>query len=72
MYIADTLSRACASAPVKGNKILIQINAIQNSDLNPTDHHEMQIATAADTTMQTLLTTVKSGWPDNKDAQYCV
>ena len=28
----------------------------------------MQITTAADTTMQTLLTTVKSGWPDNKDA----
>ena len=68
MYTADTLSRACASAPVKGNKAFIQINAIRNSDLNPADLHEMQTATATDTTMQTLLTTVKSGWPDNKDA----
>ena len=28
MYIADTLFRACASAPVEGNKTFIQINSI--------------------------------------------
>ena len=68
MYTAGPLSHACACTPAKGNKTFSQINAIQNADLNPADVYDMQIATTANVTLQTLLNTVKFGCPDKKEA----
>ena len=65
MLIADTLSRACVPAVKPHQRTFAQVNAIQNVDLSPVDICEMQQATAADPTLQTLLQTVKSGWPDH-------
>ena len=66
MLIADTLSRACVPAAKVRQQIFARVNAVHNIDLEPIEIHEMQRATTADSTLQSLLDTVTSGWPDAK------
>jgi len=67
MLIADTLSRACIPVEKPRQQTFARVNAVDNLDLQPLEIHEIQTATATDPTLQSLLATVKTGWPDNKD-----
>lgn len=66
MLIADTLSRACQPSAKVKQTTFARISCIETIDLQPAELQELQTATAADTTLQSLLTTVQSGWPEDK------
>ena len=66
MLIADTLSRACVPAAKAKQTTFARLNAINNIDLQPKEILDLQTATAHDPTLQSLLDTVKNGWPDDK------
>ena len=83
MYIADMLSRAYLKdsgeqKPVEYQIFQVQqeeqlfkdieaINQIEHVRISDTTQHEIRKHTRADETLQTLLTTVLTGWPTKKD-----
>lgn len=78
LYVADTLSRAVAPAPMAGEGVRehwamrAQVCAVAVS--NPlTDTHflELQRNTKVDEEMQSLIKIIRKGWPDHKNRVEC-
>ena len=73
MYLADTLSRAFVQSSsvedTRGDaeKDTESINMVQYLPVSETTQNIIRTATESDPVMKELKTTIREGWPENKD-----